>query len=232
MLRILIPLFGLCTFETLIFGLLLVLVLWVMLFLLMWGWIYLWNRKWVGTHTSTLLLILLIAFALPAATMWINMRSADKVLCDKYRLSAEVHPLNGWLMRGVLDEIPAYIPEEQQAEQLFSALCRKTKCLLPYETSHFVAPAELHDTLQALYRTRTHDRERERIYQNNKEQLDRHIRRSLAEAQYDYNEEGLRKWACLSSNPFLRTIAIFWLSIWGVLLARVAYADIRHIYPA
>lgn len=210
--------------------------LWGVLFLLMWGWIYLWNRKWVGTHKGLLGLILLIAFALPAATLWINMRSADKVLHDKYRLSAEVHSVNSWLMRGVLDEIPAYIAEEQQAEQLFSALCRKTKCLLPYKTSyHFVAPAELHDTLQALYRTRTHDRERERIYQNNKERLDSHIRRSLAEAQYDYNEKELRKWACPSSNPSLRTFAIFWLGILGiccVLLARVAYADIRHIYPA
>ena len=83
-------------------------------------------------------------------------------------------------------------------------------------------------TLQALSRTRTHDRERERIYQNNRNRLNSHIRRTLAEAQYDYNEAELREWACLSSNPSLRSFAIFWLSIWGMLLARVAYADIRH----
>lgn len=213
-------------------GLLLMLGLWVILTLLMWGWIYLWNRKWVGSHKGALGFILLIVFALPSAMLWANIQSADKVLHDKYRLGAEVQPLNGWIMRGVFDNLPSHLAEDQQAEHLFTALCRKTKCLLPYEDSYrFVPPAELHDTLRALYHTRSLDRERERIYQNNKERLDTYIRRSLAEAQYHYNEAELREWTSLCSNPSLRTFAIFWLIFWSILLAGAAYADIRQIYP-
>lgn len=231
MLRLLIPLFQYSHADSIVYALLALVALVVIPRLGIAGWIYLWNRKWVKSHSGMINSILLLVFAMPGAALFLNTQTASELLHHKERFYEQIEALNGSTLDGAFSALPSHLPKEQQAERLFSALCSQTRSPLPFTAKNFSPPQELKSTLEALYANRVYDSEVSRIFFGCKDRLDMAIKKTVADAQFSYNQAELKEWAALPDNSRAQTLALLWLLLWVGILTWSACADIR-VVPA